>query len=282
MKDGFKIFDSHMHYAGIFKPKKQPFIEYLNNNGIDKAVVNTLNTKANLGILKGGAPQEFFRKMKEPDFNIFQDFSECGQPDHRQVIKLAKKYPDRIYPFFWYNPNDPNDPDQQKGLSLVEKHLDNGFCGVKLQHAMTPFKMKRLYPLAELLSEKKAPLFIHPTSGIFSTPPTDTFKLAKLAKRFPKLKIIVGHAAYTMEFAIECLLATFSCKNVYFETSVSIPYGIVTFSKIFGPRRVLFGSDSPSAGPFELEYKKILALRIPDKAKQQILYRNISRLLRIR
>ncbi len=282
MRNGFRIFDAHMHYAGIFKKKSQSLIEFMDENGIDRAVVNTLNMEANLGLLQSDKAVKLLQQSREPGFELFRDFRESGQPNHDVLEKLAKKYPHRIYPFFWYNPNDPNDPDQQKGLSRLDQKLQNGFCGVKIQLAMTPCEVCRLDPLASLLEERQMPMFVHPTSGLFSKERTNTFDLVSLAKNHPKLNLIVGHAAYTMEFAIEALFASFGCRNVYFETSVSIPYGIVTYAKMLGARRVVFGSDTPPAGPFELEYQKISMLRISDKAKQNILSRNIERLLRVK
>jgi predicted TIM-barrel fold metal-dependent hydrolase len=87
-----------------------------------------------------------------------------------------------------------------------------------------------------------------------------------------------------MEFYVELLIALKSMseiENVYFETSCSILYGILELIKIFGADRVLFGSDSPTATPFELEYNKISSLRIPKEDKSKILGGNIKRLLNI-
>jgi predicted TIM-barrel fold metal-dependent hydrolase len=95
----------------------------------------------------------------------------------------------------------------------------------------------------------------------------------------PALDIILGHAAYSMEFCIEAILHLARFPNVYAETSQSIPYGIITFAKIFGPRRVLFGTDMPSATPFEIEYQKLALLDVPADAKALILGGNARRLL---
>jgi predicted TIM-barrel fold metal-dependent hydrolase len=284
MRDGMKIIDAHMHYTGIFKPKEQTLLEYMDENGIDGAIVNTLNTNANMDVLEKISPEILMEKLKDrTKYKIFEDFEAAGQPSHTEVIALYKRFPKRIYPFFWYNNNDPNDPDQSKGIAIVKEALNNGFKGVKIQPAMIVAEMERLNPIAELLIQYDYPLYIHPSGGVFASPRTDPFKIAELSKRNPNLKIIIGHSAYTMEFVIETVIAIKSIgnlsKNVYFESSVSIPFGILSYIKVFGSDHVIFGSDSPPAGPWEVEYNKIAKLKIPNNIKQQIFCKNIEKLL---
>ena len=74
------------------------------------------------------------------------------------------------------------------------------------------------------MQEHNKILFIH------SYPKTTFFyglfskDIAKLAEEFPDLKIIVGHAGYAMEYAIDIGMALKKHENVYFETSCSIPF----------------------------------------------------------
>ena len=279
MKDGFKIIDAHMHYTGIFLPKNRSIIDYMDDNGIDSAIVNTLNTKANLSDVLRQDPGNLQIKMQDPAFEIFKDFRLAGQPDHGPVLDLVKKHPERVIPFFWYNPSDPADPGHEKGISIVSDALDHGFKGVKIQPAMTLCTIEQLFPVASLLVDKKLPLYIHPTAGLFASKKTEVVEITFLARKFPGLNIILGHAAYTMEFCIEAVMQLSAFPNVFAETSQSIPYGIITFVKIFGPKRVLFGTDAPSATPFDIEYRKVSLLDIPAKAKAMVLGGNVERLL---
>nr|MDO8088207.1 amidohydrolase family protein [Candidatus Sigynarchaeum springense] len=279
MRDGFDIVDAHVHYAGIFLPKGKTIVDYMDDNSVDAAIVNTLNVKANLGDVMRKDPVELTKQARDPAFEIFKDFRLSGQPDHEVVTGLAKKYPDRVFPFFWYNPSDPGDVNQQKGLAAVTRALDSGFKGVKIQPAMTACTVEQLYPVASLLAERHCAIYIHPNAGLFASRKTEAEDIARLAKVFPTLDIIVGHAAYTMEFCIEAVLHLARFPNVYAETSQSIPYGIITFAKIFGPRRVLFGTDTPSATPFDIEYRKLMLLDVPVDARALILGGNARRLL---
>ncbi len=279
MRDGFDIVDAHVHYAGIFLPKGKSIVDYMDDNGVDAAILNTLNVKANLGDVMRKDPSGLARQAQDPGFDIFKDFRLAGQPDHEAVIGIAKKHPDRVFPFFWYNPADPGDLEQEKGLAAVASALDRGFKGVKIQPAMTACTVEQLFPVASLLADRKRPIYIHPNAGLFAARKTEAVDVARLAKAFPALDIILGHAAYTMEFCIEAVLHLARFTNVHAETSQSIPYGIITYAKIFGPRRVLFGTDMPSATPFDIEYRKLGLLDMPADAKALILGGNARRLL---
>ncbi|HME51641.1 MAG TPA: amidohydrolase family protein [Candidatus Lokiarchaeia archaeon] len=281
VKDGFNIIDAHVHYAGIFLPKNMSIVDYMDANSIDAAIVNTLNTRANLSDVMRQDPAVLRKKIQEPAFELFADFRLAGQPDHEPVLSLLKQYPDRVIPFFWYNPNDPADPEQQEGLAIVSRALDQGFKGVKIQPAMTPCSIEQLFPVGELLSELGLPLYIHPNAGLFAAKKTEASEIATLARKLPALNIILGHAAYNMEFCIEALLQLQGFPNVFAETSQSIPYGIIMCVKILGAKRVLFGSDAPSATPFTIEYQKVALLDIPEKDKALVLGGNVKRLLQL-
>lgn len=279
MRDGFDIVDAHVHHAGIFLPKGKTIVDYMDDNGVDAAVVNTLNLKANLGDVLRKDLVAMTKMVQDPGLELFKDFRLAGQPDHEIVKSLAKKHPDRVFPFFWYNPADPEDPGQEKGIATVSRALDSGFKGVKIQPAMTACSVEQLYPVAAMLAERRCPIYIHPNAGLFASRKTEASDIARIAKLFPKLDIILGHAAYNMEFCIEAIMHLARFPNVHAEVSQSIPYGIITFTKFFGPRRVLFGTDMPSASPFEIEYQKIALLDVPADAKALVLGGNARRLL---
>ncbi|MHA1750462.1 MAG: amidohydrolase family protein, partial [Promethearchaeota archaeon] len=175
---------------------------------------------------------------------------------------------------------DPNDPGHENGLKIVEKALRKKcFKGVKVQLAMTPCKVEDLFPVAKLLEEFDLPIYVHLSGGLFASRFMRPFFLKPLIKNFPKLKIILGHAASTMEFCIETIFTSIDASNIYFETSVSIPFGIISLVKMFGSKRVIFGSDSPAATTFHIEYQKIQHLKLSKRAKMDLFSNNIKRLI---
>jgi len=82
-----------------------------------------------------------------------------------------------------------------------------------------------------------------------------------------------------MSYAVDVGM-TLNFKNIFFETSCSVSFGIYNLIKTIGHKKILFGSDSPTASTLPIEIEKILSLpRISKEMKQDILYNNVNRLL---
>jgi len=273
MIDDIKIFDAHMHHAGRFKKREQNLIEFMDHYKIDRAMVTTLNQMTSLNsILKSDL------NIDEGDF--LEKFIPKGQYDHEEVRKLVNDHPDRITGFFWFNTKIATDRDWR----LLEKYIDEyNFRGIKTQTFVDLLRVPQdLYQLAEFCIEKNIPLFVHSGSAFFFQKPVRSKDYFRLAKKYPELKLIIGHAAFTMEHAIS-LVRFFardsSTPNVYFETSCSIPYGIMTLVKAMGTHRVLYGSDSPTATTPDIEINKIKILHFDKETQENIFYKNADRLV---
>ncbi len=83
-----------------------------------------------------------------------------------------------------------------------------------------------------------------------------------------------------MEYCINCIRYFSKMKNVYFETSTSIPYGILSLIKAMGSHRVIYGSDSPAANPPDIEIHKIICLNLDNESLKNVFYNNINNLLK--
>nr|MDO8118708.1 hypothetical protein [Candidatus Sigynarchaeota archaeon] len=70
MIDGFKVCDAHMHYSGTFLPRGMSIIEYMDANKIDAAVVNTLNTQANLSTFMKQDVTSVQQQIKMPGYEL--------------------------------------------------------------------------------------------------------------------------------------------------------------------------------------------------------------------
>lgn len=203
------------------------------------------------------------------------------QLDHQDVIDLSNQYPEKFYKFFWFNPKIV--PEQEEhNYKILESHFKKGFCGVKIHSGFHLIKIPRdVMKLASFMQEfsEKFPLFIHFTPKFSAFGGIRSKDIANLAKKFPNLNIIVGHAGLAMEFAIDFGLSLKQYNNVFFETSCSIPYAILSLVKAVGHTRLLFGSDAPVTNPLKLEIDKILCLPITNDQKQDIFYNNINKLI---
>ena len=82
-----------------------------------------------------------------------------------------------------------------------------------------------------------------------------------------------------MEYCINLLRYFTNLPNVFFETSVSIPYGIMTLIKIMGDHRVVYSSDPPSATNPDIEMNKIKMLNLSKKTQENVFYNNINKLI---
>jgi predicted TIM-barrel fold metal-dependent hydrolase len=248
---------------------------------VDKAIITTINrtkyyTKQRelSTTLEDG---ERISKFKEN----FRGLIPKEQLDHTDVKEISKKAPRRFYKFFWFNPNMDSE-NEENDYQILENHFKEGFCGVKIHSGFHRIEIPRdVIKLVSFMQEydKNLVLYIHslPKTAFFDG--ISTSDIASLARKFPKLRIIVGHAANTMSYAVEVGM-TLKFENIFFETSCSVSFGIYNIIKTIGHQRILFGSDSPTASTLPIEIEKIISLpRIPNEIKQDIFYNNVSKLM---
>ena len=282
-RNNFKIFDAHLHTYGIFLSPHEDIISYMDHHNVEKAIITTINRA------------KFHNKQKEYASNMddrddlskylddFKNIIPKGQLSHKDVIDITNKAPDRFYKFFWFNPK-LNPEEEENNYKILEDHFKKGFIGVKIHGSFNFFKFpKDILKLAAFMQDfdKKIILFIHshPKTKFYDgSEPQD---IAKLARKFPDLRIIVGHAAYCMEYAVGVGLLLKKFDNIYFETSCSVSLGIYNLIKTLGHKRLLFGSDSPTTSTLPIEIEKIISLpRTSNEVKQDIFYNNVSNLLK--
>src|SRR5271157_5846970 len=279
-QNGYRIFDGHFHVRGIFLPKEGTspisLVKYLDKFGIAKAVVTTLNEGVNL---RNAVAALIAAKTPETADPFTGDIQNV-KLDHTAVKQLVEDYPDRFVGSYWFNPLDPDEEQAYRDLSIA---LDDwGFRMVKIQSTFhrgrVPEDIERL---AEYCAERDVPLFVHLSPPIFTFRGVRPLDLIGLAKQYRKLKIILGHFAYTMEACIESCFAATIRTNLYLDTSLAVPVGLFSGYKVIGFNRLLYGSDSPAAGPPSIEMEKVHLLNIPDAEKQAIFYDNMAKLLGI-
>ncbi|MFX0019076.1 MAG: amidohydrolase family protein [Promethearchaeota archaeon] len=252
----------------------------MDKHNVEKAVLTTINRAVSSKIYS--KEKEGTRKNIKEDSEVSKIFERMknampkDQLDHQDVIDIAEKAPKRFYKFFWFNPNIPHE-EEDMSYKILESHFEKGFCGVKIHSGIHLIKIpKDILKLVDFMQNynQNFPLFIHftPKFAIFSG--ISSNDIGKLASKYPNLKIIIGHAALAMELALDLSLSLKKYKNILFETSCSIPYGILNLIRNVGSKRILFGSDAPVTNPLQLEISKILCLPINDEEKQDIFYNN--------
>ncbi len=251
---------------------------------VQKAILTTINRakihKSQKDIASDSEGKDKMIKLLEN----FKNIQPKGQLSHQDVIDISKKAPERIYKFFWFNPI-LTPEEEENSYKILEEHFNKGFCGVKIHSAFNLINFPRdILKLIAFMQDydKNILFYIHslPKTSIFRG--ISTKDIAKVAKKFPELRLIVGHAAYSMEYAIEIGVALKNYENVFYETSLSASLGIYNLIKTVGHKKILYGSDSPTTSTLALEIDKIITLpRISKEIKQDILYNNVSNLLNV-
>ena len=183
----------------------------------------------------------------------------------------------------------------ERGVKEIERTSKiKGYVGASIEPGATFEAMysddRRLYPLYERCQELDLPMSIT-LSGYLAAmvghdlsygSPTPVYKVAR---DFPKLKIIVSHAAWPN--IMPMMEVAFIRENVYvspdlYMNGVNTPGAqeYIKAAKFFLGDRLLFGTAYPSR-PLKESVEAFLEWDLPAELQEKILYRNAARLLRI-
>jgi len=110
------------------------------------------------------------------------------------------------------------------------------------------------------------PILFHSGDG-FSSPGL----IVKIAKKYPKLPIILGHLRESSINAMK------ECENVYVETSGTLP-DFIELSVDVDEDRILFGSDVPYYR-YPTQIAIVGAAEISQRAKKKIFFENFQNFL---
>jgi predicted TIM-barrel fold metal-dependent hydrolase len=218
-------------------------------------------------------------------------------PRPETLRRFAACRPERFFTFTFVNPWEAG------AVAVLEADVrEGGFRGLKLYPTIQNFHVhdERAYPVYARAEALGIPVLLHfgitldYRSDLRYANPLD---LQPVARDFPRLPLIVAHAG--AGFFRETLFLAYHCANVHVDTSGSgtwmryLPQPLTTrqvlerLLDVFGPDRVIFGSDSRHRSEgyrhwLLAEQRQILEeLRVPDAARRSILGGNMARLLKI-
>lgn len=154
-----------------------------------------------------------------------------------------------------------------------------GIKGVKLEISLC-CRDEKMSTLMELLEKYDKPLLQHTWFKIVGkyaseSDPTD---VAVLAKRYPKVKIVMAHLCGCGYRGVEFIA---DCPNVYVDTSGGqAEDGFLQYAvKRIGAKRLLYGSDAPCRD-FGVQKHKVLDAGLKSDDLEKILYSNAMELLK--
>ncbi|MBI2971864.1 MAG: amidohydrolase family protein [Candidatus Aenigmarchaeota archaeon] len=150
------------------------------------------------------------------------------------VYRAFKAHPTRIVPFFRLNPH--GNWKREFGRRILQ-----GFMGIKLHPISQQFgiaspEAMEIYAAAE---QHSLPVLVHTGHGLNEI----SGDLEKLVKEHPKLKLMLGHAAFIdVNKTIEKLA---NSKYVLFELSAISIFDLYTLIDKVNRKSIVFGSDEP-------------------------------------
>jgi len=198
------------------------------------------------------------------------------------VHKAMKKHPDKILGFGWVNPN----LGVEKAKKDVKKYINEyGFYGVKLNGAQNDFYIddpKLSVPVIEEIVETGKLLALHVGADAYDR--TNPFRVAKIAKQFPKLQILMVHMGGVAfdDLTNAAIEVAKEHSNLTLIGSGVRTIQVLKAIKTLGSSRVCFGSDTP----FELMHVEVAKYKalldgLPENDKFDVMAKNVDRLLNL-
>jgi hypothetical protein len=194
---------------------------------------------------------------------------------NREVRRLMKQYPDRIIGFATV----PAPYFGQQGLDELQRAVEEfGMKGIgELEtSAAYPIDIPHWIAVLKKAAALKVPVLVHGSP----------FACARAAELVPDVTILLAHLGTGLGLAvgewIDAIEMAKNHPNIYLETCTSITsYGQIERAvQELGSERIVFGTDSPLLDPAVMK-AKITSADISAEAKQNILGKNMARLLRI-
>lgn len=197
------------------------------------------------------------------------------------VYEATQQHPDRILGFGWADPHLGVERAKEDVKRCIYEY---GFCGVKLNGAQNSYYIDDpdlSLPVIEEIAKTGRLLAFHVGTDAYET--THPFRVAKIARRFPELQILMAHMGgvahhdlsnATIEMAQEC-------PNLFLIGSAVRSRAVLKAIRTLGAGRVCFGSDTP----FELmhvevaKYHALLDGEVTPEEKGQVMGGTIAHLI---
>jgi predicted TIM-barrel fold metal-dependent hydrolase len=245
VKNGIPVYDTHTH-IGIARHSGRVFsaadmLRHMDRCGVDRSLL------------------------------IPYPVVEDHRAAHDEIGRAVQDHPDRFTGCACLYPYVPLDTFRDELRRCIERY---NFRALKLQpqyHGLNPVSPRSDFYFEAAL-EHRLPIVVHTGAGA-------PFALPSLyihpARRFPELRIVLGHGGGSVYFA-ECIVAATVCPNIYIELSSLMPHHIHEILAQVPTSRLMAGSDLPSS--VETEIGKIFTLDLPEEGKRDILWTTPRRL----
>jgi predicted TIM-barrel fold metal-dependent hydrolase len=245
MKNGFRHFDTHTH-IGTARHSTRRY-----------SASDLLRDMDRFGVE---------RSMVIP-FPVVDD----TRAAHDEIGSAVRAHPDRLVGAACIYPYIPEHEFRDEVRRCAEQY---GFRALKFQPQYQGLNI--LSPISDFLFESALEngitLIAHTGAGIPYALPS-LFMMP--ARRFPELRIVLGHAGGGGVYAGEAIVAATFCSNIFVELSTLMPNHVLEVLRHVPASRLMIGSDVPES--LDIEFSKILGLSITDPQKREILWNTAAR-----
>ncbi|MEX2541239.1 MAG: amidohydrolase family protein [Trueperaceae bacterium] len=261
-----RIIDAHAHLNLELYPRSLEEAASQREVGAEPLIAEMDRWGVDVVCLMGGAPFRWWNWQRLP------------HGGNEEVLAAMRSYPDRVVGY--YIPDSYGEPATVR-RQLREAVEDFGFRGIKIHSWLSAHHADAdlLDVVFEFAHERELPLIFHSGTIPYSTPA----QMFHVAKRYPGIKVILGHGGKT-DLNADCLALAHYADNLYIESSGQ-PNKVFLerFIRDHGAERVLFGTDwlSPLGSKLPARLIEIEELDISAAEREDILGRNAARLFRL-
>lgn len=190
-----------------------------------------------------------------------------------QMVKLTRNPRNRISGLAVVNPWHG-----KRGVDMLRKAFDQGLAGLYLYPSRQGFRLtdKIVDPLIKVCRTHNRPVYSHTGTPGCEMP----FQLAELARRFPSVTFVMGHAAWSDFSGYDVIPAARQAPNIMIETSCTVACLVRTAISELGADRLLFGTGYPHSLPGH-EFAKIEDLGLSKDDMKLLMRDNAIRLWKL-
>ena len=223
-----KIIDSHVHIGRMlnFDMRESMVLEAMEKYNIDKVIVSNSES----------AEADHNQVLLPKEVQISQIES------LKKVVTFARENPGKIFIAPWFKPK--TEKISPELISLMEENLDI-IKAVKFHpyHSALDFDAPENDPYFDLAEQFHLPVITHTSGGQNDNPE----KVANVAKKFPKLNIVMAHLALGTD-NLEAIETISKYSNLYGDTAWVPMESTIKFIQKIGSERIFFGTDLPIDG----------------------------------
>jgi len=187
------------------------------------------------------------------------------------VLKAVKMHPDRLAGMAVANPWFGGSAAEE-----IRRALGEGLTGVNIHSVLQGFRLADhiVDPILEVAAEAGVPIYAHTgTAGV-----AEPFHLIELARRFPAVNFLMGHAGAS-DYYNDAVRGLEFARNVWMESSRNGPANYCHWQASGAVERVVFGSSAPEYIP-EIELETLRDVFTETTDLERILAKTIQQVYR--